>query len=118
MKQINLRLSLIMLFHPNYHLVADNLCDISCLKGCTIRTSAFNHIEYHYCHSDNGNDFYLVPVYAKILSNDSMKIIRYKTEYYEMADELYQKILSGEYIPFEDKRKGLMYERKNSRSYR
>lgn len=113
MKPKNLKLKLIMLFHPNYHLVLDNLCDISSLKGCTISTRTFNHKEHEYCKSDNGNECYIAPIYAKISSDDKDKFIKYKTEYYLIANELYQKIINGEYIPIENKRKELVYERKN-----
>lgn len=108
MKLKNLRLKCILFLYPKYHLEADNLCDISCLKGCTIMTSSFKKKEYHYCRSDNGNDIYVAPLYVKLVSTSKgkEKLIRCGTEYFEMADELYQKVLVGDYIPIE-KRKGI-----------
>lgn len=111
MKPKNLRLKLILLFHPQYRLVADNLCGIDCLKGCTINTTVFNHIEHERCHSDNGNSIYPAPLYAKLVSSKKEKLVKYKTEYFYLADELYQKILAGEYIPIEERGKALVYER-------
>lgn len=119
MKPKNLKLRLILLFHPQYHLVADNLCGIDCLKGCSTSTTGNTYKQYHYCHSDNGNDIYVAPLYAKLASDKEEKLVKYKTEYYELANDLYQKILAGDYVPIENKRRReLVYERKNNRSYR
>lgn len=79
MKPKNLKLGLILLFHPNYHLVADNLCGIDCLIGCSVNTVTFNKNDYQHCYSDNGNIVYRVPIYAKIVSQEDVKIVKYKT---------------------------------------
>ena len=120
MKPKNLRLGLILLFHPDYHLVADNLCGIDCLTGCSISTVTINQKGYKHCFSDNGNIVYRVPIYAKIVSKNDTKIVKYKTEYFELANDIYQKILTKEYIPIHDIKKELVYEyeRNDNRSSR
>ena len=42
------------------------------------------------------------------------KIIKYGTEDFFLADDLYQKVLDGTYVPVTGKRKELVYERKNN----
>lgn len=76
--------------------------------------SVFNGKEYYYCHSDNENDIYVAPLYAKLVSPKKTKIIRYGTKSFELADELYQQVLKGKYVPVIGKGKELVYERKNS----
>lgn len=114
MQPKNLRLKLIMLFHPKYKLVADNFCGIDSLKGCTVDTTVFNHVEYESCHSDNGNSIYPATLYEKLVSSKKEKLVKYKTEYFYLADELYQKVLVGDYIPIKVKGRKLSYERKNN----
>lgn len=98
----NLRLGLIMLLHPGYKLIANTFCDVSCLEGCTVSTSGNNSShEQVYCFSNNGNDVYKVPMYAKICSNKKKKYVRYKTEYYEQANDIYQLILARRRLPIE-----------------
>lgn len=79
-----------------------------------------NRKEYQHCFSDNGNVVYSVPIYAKIVSQDDMKILEYKTEYFELANDIYQKVLAEKYIPIQDIKKELVYEyeRKDNRSSR
>lgn len=92
----NLKLKLIMLCHPKYVLADDNYCDCSCLKGCSLVTSKTNRYNKStYCNSDNGQEIYSVPIYAKICSDTKVKYFRYKTEHYDLANDIYQLVASG-----------------------
>lgn len=103
----NLRIKCILMLHPRYHLVADNLCSVDCLKGCTTSESGYNGHKYHYCYSNNGKDIYRAPLYVKLASSNKIKVFPYGVEYFELANDLYQQILSGTYIPVESKKKEL-----------
>ena len=89
----NLRLKCILFLHPQYQLEVDNLCGVDCLKGCTTNTTI-------------------------LISPKKTKIIKYGTECFELANELYQQVLQGGYVPVICKRKEIVYEGKNNRSYR
>ena len=87
MKISNLRLKLITLFNPNYTLVADDYYDYSCIRGCSLITFKNNKV---YCKSDNGEDVYTVSVYAKLVSANDEKYVKYRTEHYDSANDVYQ----------------------------
>ena len=79
MKTNNLKLKLIMMLHPNYKLVRDNLCDT-----------------YSY---DNLVQVYTILVYAEFETKKGIRFIKYKEENYISFLDINNKIELGERIP-------------------
>lgn len=55
--------------------------------------------EQIFCCSDNGVGVYKVPMYALLYSGKKKKYVRYKTECYNQANDIYQLILAKKRIP-------------------
>ena len=84
MKIKNLKLNLIMLLHPSYKLVRDNLCDT-----------------YNY---DNADQVYTVPIYAEFETKKGTKLIKYKKENYISFSDINNKIKSIKIILFNEEK--------------
>lgn len=108
MKVNHIRLGIVLLLHPGYKLIASSFCDISSLKGCTVKKIKTDDKSYkqEFCVSDNGNKVYKIPIYARLASNKKVKYVKCYTETYKEANDIFQLVLTKKRIPIDiEKRK-------------